>query len=71
MKTNYKEMFDAFTLIYQRKPIHGDEFSKFCEKMEKKNSITADSKVTCGIERNFIEEEIQEIENDYYDYLGI
>jgi hypothetical protein len=39
--------------------------------MEKKNSITADSKVTCGIERNFIEEEIQEIENDYYDYLGI
>ena len=71
MKTNYKELFDAFVNLYKRAPIHGDEFSKFCEKMEKKNSIANNSKVTCGIEKNFIEEEIQEMENDYYDYLGI
>ena len=73
MATNYKEMFDAFVMIYRRSPIHGDEFSKFCEKMKKKNSIATNSKVISGIERNFLEEEIQEmeIENDYDNYLGI
>ena len=70
MATNYKEMFDAFVMIYRRSPIHGDEFSKFCEKMEKKNN---NKKTISNIERCFIEEEIHEmeIENDYDNYLGI
>jgi len=71
MATNYKEMLDAFIMIYQRSPIHGDEFSNFCEKMEKNMNTTNSRGAISGIERNFLEEEIQEMENDYYEDQGI